>query len=705
MLAYEQKPTKPLLMQGLFLCLISLTYYWISLPGLQGGFTLDDFPNLENLGQVKDLNGLLQFILNGISSTLGRPFSLLSFALQAEHWPHNPFPFKVVGLVIHLINAWLVFFCCYLIAKLKYWPERSCFIFAGTVFGLWLFHPLNISTVFYVVQRMTLLAALFSLLGVAGFLLGLRLSVSGQVKKGLIIATIGMCITYVLGILSKENAVLTGLGIAVLYWLLLRPQYQETSKGSKGSFSLRDDCTDAEGRATSGTVAEKVGMRGLKSIYTLHPHPSPLPEGEGTVRNSQNSSLWDKWIVIFGVMPSLIILTYLCFHLDQHTRAEFTPYQRLLTESVILLDYVDKILLPTPYKLNIFNDGFPVYKDLFAELITIKAVSLWLVLVSLAYFFRKNVPFFTFAVFWFLSGHLLESSIFGLELYFEHRNYLPGLGIIIGIVGTVVEIGNKAQGYPQKLQKAVNYASIGLISVLSLVYVMVYGAEVSSWKNPGSLAISALTERPNSMRAHQVASGFFVNQGDFATAKKILDTIEKRWPSTGAYAQYLMLKCFDENTPIPQEADLLQRFQQGTFDRGTLTAMTDTYTQKKQGNCQYLTWEKYLEYTEALFNNPAFAGQKDDFLILQAYTYTALKQPEKAALALDRFPNEVSSVDFLLYKANFFAVAKNIDKSLEIISLIKARFGSSIKYQITSKKMVDSMEEMLKLHQAKLHNI
>ena len=466
-----------------------------------------------------------------------------------------------------------------------------------------------------------------------------RNQLQGQSKKGLIIATLGITVTYVLGILSKENAVLTGLGIAVLYWLLLRPQH--------------------------------------------------------------GSSLWDKWAVIFGVMPSVIILAYLCFHLNQHTRSDFTPYQRLLTESVILLDYVDKILLPTPYKLNIFNDGFPVYKELFADFITIKVVSLWLALISLTYIFRKKAPFFAFAVFWFLSGHLLESSIFGLELYFEHRNYLPSLGIIIGVVGTVVEIGNKAQGYSQKLQKAVNYASVGLISVMSLVYVMVYGAEVASWKNPGSLAISALTERPNSMRAHQEAASFFANLGQFEASAKILNKIEERWPSTGAYAQYLMLKCFDGNTAIPQDTDLLQRFQQGTFDRGTLPAMTDVYTQKKQGNCQYLSWEKYLEYTEALFNNPAFGSQIDDFLILQAYAYTALKQPEKAALALDRFPNDAADVDYLLYKVQFFAVANNIEKSQTIIELIQSRFGKSIKYQITQKKMVESMADMLHQQTAK----
>jgi len=443
-------------------------------------------------------------------------------------------------------------------------------------------------------------------------------------------------------------------------------------------------------------------MTGLETNHI--PYLSPFQEGEGNYENSHNSSLWDKWVVIFGVMPSLIILTYLCFHLDQHTRVDFTPYQRLLTESVILLDYVDKILLPTPYKLNIFNDGFPIYKDLFASIVTIKAVSMWLALITLAFIFRKKAPFFAFAIFWFLSGHLLESSIFGLELYFEHRNYLPGLGIIIGIVGTVVELGNKAQGYPQKLQKVVNYGGISLISAMSLVYVMVYGAEVASWKNPGALAISAITERPNSMRAHQETASFFANLGQFESSAKILNKIEERWPSTGVYAQYLMLKCFDGNTTIPKDSELLKRFKQGVFDRGTLTGMTDVYTQKKQGNCQYLSWEKYLEYTEALFNNSAFGSQKDDFLILQAYSYTALKQPEKAAITLDRIPNQDADTDYLLYKVQFFAIAKNTEKSLATIAFIKFRFGSSIKYQLTSKKIVDSMEEMLKLHQLKQHS-
>ena len=37
-------------------------------------------------------------------------------------------------------------------------------------------------------------------------------------------------------------------------------------------------------------------------------------------------------------------------------------------------------------------------------------------------------------VLWFLAGHLLESSFIGLVIAFEHRNYLPSLGILLASI-------------------------------------------------------------------------------------------------------------------------------------------------------------------------------------------------------------------------------------------------------------------------------
>ena len=625
---------RPLLMQGFFLVLISIAYCWISLPGLAGGFILDDWPNLTGLDKAYESHALFQFIFSSVASELGRPVSLLSFALQAEHWPGNPYPFKLAGLCIHIANAYLLYFCCYLLGQIKNWPQRSIFLFAGTVFSLWLFHPLNISTVFYVVQRMVLLAGFFSLLGVICFLWSIKHYQQHPCKLYLVIASLGMVITYLLGILSKENAILTGLMLSVLY-----------------VFLLRELC---------------------------------------------GNKLWDAWVIIFGVLPSIIVLGYLCLHIAQHTRPDFGPFERLLTESVILQDYLDKILLPTPRKLNIFNDGFPVYKNLFDSAVTIKSVSFWLVLSALALVLRKRAVFLAFGLFWFLSGHLLESSIFGLELYFEHRNYLPSLGILIGIVGTVIEFNLKATDFSITAKKWLSYASTGLLFCMATAYVLVYGAEISTWRSPGALAISALTERPESLRAHQEAAAYFANVGDYANSTLLVQSIERKWPGyPGTYSQLIMLHCLDNNVVLPNDTALKQRLVNGKFDRGTIDAWHQILDFKKNDHCPDLTWAHYQELVELLIKNKNYGGQKDDFVVLLALSFNANRQFTEAASALDKFPEDRATLDFLILKAQFYAMAGKKQESLQILERAKNKFSNNLKVWLPRQDQFERLQQQV----------
>lgn len=634
MLNIEQSKIKPPQVQGFFLLLITIVYYWISLPGLAGGFILDDWANLDDLDQAYANHQLSQFIFSGIASELGRPISLFSFALQAEHWPSNPYPFKLASLCIHIANAYLVYVCCYLVGQIKNWPQRSIFLFAGTVFSLWLFHPLNISTVFYVVQRMVLLAGFFSLLGVVSFLWSIKHYQQRPSKFYLVIATLGMAITYVLGILSKENAILTGLMLSVLYVFLLRKQC-----GNK---------------------------------------------------------LWDTWVIIFGVLPSLLVLGYLCLHIAQHTRPDFGPFERLLTESVILQDYLDKILLPTPRKLNIFNDGFPVYKNLFDSAVTIKSVSFWLVLSGLALILRKRAAFLAFGLFWYLSGHLLESSIFGLELYFEHRNYLPSLGILIGIVGTVIELNLKAVNFSNTAKKWLNYASTGLLFSMATGYVLIYGVEISTWRSPGALAISALTERSESLRAHQEASAYFANTGDYANSTLLLQSIERKWPGyPGTYSQLIMLHCLDNNVVLPDNTALKQRLASGRFDRGTIDAWHQILEFKKNDHCPDLTWAHYQEFIDLLINNKNYGGQKDDFVVLLALSFNANRQFNEAASALDKFPEDRATLDFLILKAQFYAMAGKKQESLHILERAKNKFSNNLKVWLPRQDQLERLQKQV----------
>ena len=70
---------------------------------------------------------------------------------------------------------------------------------------------------------------------------------------------------------------------------------------------------------------------------------------------------------------------------------------------------------------------------------TLASIVAIVLLVATAWKYRKKAPVYTFAVFWFLGGHILESTVVPLELYIEHRNYLPLLGPIFAVIYFAVQ--------------------------------------------------------------------------------------------------------------------------------------------------------------------------------------------------------------------------------------------------------------------------
>src|SRR5690606_33752094 len=144
------------------LCAATIAVYY---PGLSSNFLLDDVNNLGSLALIPE-QGLLNYILAGLAGPTGRPLSLFSFALQAGSWPDNPFAFKTVNLVIHLACGGLIFLICSKLAGYLQLGLPESLLFSLLVTAIWLLHPMQLTTVLYVVQRMTQLATLFILSGI-----------------------------------------------------------------------------------------------------------------------------------------------------------------------------------------------------------------------------------------------------------------------------------------------------------------------------------------------------------------------------------------------------------------------------------------------------------------------------------------------------------------------------------------------------------
>lgn len=347
-----------------------MAMYW---GGLSGAFLLDDTPNLNVINQLPanpSLSDILNLATTGFAGLLGRSVSMFSFLLQHESWP-DPRNFKFVNLLIHLVNGCLLALCCVLIGR--QWRSQSLPLVAiAAISFVWLAHPIQVSAVLYVVQRMTLLSATFSLLALIFYLLGRLFLTRGENARGFALMGVGLLPFALLAVLSKENGVLVYLYVLVLEYTLFA-----NSEQPRLLLKFRQSLL---------AVTALVGVVGL----------------------------------IF-IMPST---------LEGYDLKPFSLSERVLTQFPVLTAYLAGIAVLLPNYYGVFHDDFATAQGV--TLILSMLFILGLIVAALVQ--RKKWSLFAFAVLWFFAGHALESTVLPLEYYFEHRNYLPLLGPVFALV-------------------------------------------------------------------------------------------------------------------------------------------------------------------------------------------------------------------------------------------------------------------------------
>ena len=145
----------------LVLFLIVAFAYW---PGLKGPFVLDDFSTIIDLGRyggVTDWDSFKAFVFGGHSGPTGRPLAMLSFLIDANNWPTDPWAFKRTNLIIHLFNGALLGVLITRILNVLDVDRTDARWIALISAACWLLHPFLVSTTLYAVQRMAQLSTIF----------------------------------------------------------------------------------------------------------------------------------------------------------------------------------------------------------------------------------------------------------------------------------------------------------------------------------------------------------------------------------------------------------------------------------------------------------------------------------------------------------------------------------------------------------------
>jgi len=558
------------------LCLYALIglVLWVYWPGLEGPFLFDDVANLvalDEYGKINDWQSLIRYLGEGIAGPTGRPISMMSFLLNEVSWPSDPRPFKYTNLLIHVLNGVLVFWCGLKIYRLNSlpWLRKEAEWLALASAALWLLHPMQVATTLYVIQRMTMVATLFSLSGILLYLHG-REMLQTYPKRGYAYLTVAVGLFTLLAAFSKENGALLPLLLAVVEFTVLRHQ----------------------------------------SVLVRHPH-----------RN---------WTVLFFAIPSCAVAVYLGRFLLPSQAFNLTPrgfstIERGLTEARVLLSYLYDLAIPKLYSGTLFNDDYQLSHGLLTPPTTLLALAAIVLLLAIAYRARQTYPLASLALLFFFVGHLLESTIVPLDLYYEHRNYLPMVFLFLPLAYAA-----------EKYRRAWLFGVVGLL----LLYTGFSVAKAKLWSNEGELTLFWAKQHPDSVRAQRYAANIYFRMGMNSKAVDVLRAATQKHPEDFKLRLHQMVMgCLTSQFDIENVNNALElvKTKPVYFDSRDFDMLDQLVVLAGESNCAWLTLDKLTDITNSLITNSAIKDNINYQYLLNHIKGKIAVQQNDGAAALKYF--------------------------------------------------------------------
>ncbi len=417
--------------------LVTVAVYW---AGLKGPFLLDDLPNFAPLRQwLAGEIGFMEAVFGNRSGMLGRPVSMLALWVSAATGGLHPFPFKLGNLLIHVLcalTAWQLL--SRLLAQTPRFAAQASLV-AILLASLWLLHPIQVSTVLYAVQRMAQLSTLFALLSVLTYVVAREQLVAGQVGAARLKLFLLFPLFLLLGLFSKENAL-----VAPALCLVIELAY----------------------------------------FWRQPRHGKTLP----------------VFYLFFLLIPAAFALTLLLLdplRFLSYAGRDFTLWERVLSQPRALMEYLGLLFWPRGGMMGVFVDDFAKSTALFTPMTTALSILGLLVISAIAIALRRQAPGVFAGWFFFLVGHGVESSILPLELYFEHRNYLPSFGIWLAAASLLAWLAGRIRMSADVARKS----GWSLAIAASLIFAIVTWQQVQVWRTEEGIARQTLEHRPTSLRA------------------------------------------------------------------------------------------------------------------------------------------------------------------------------------------------------------
>ncbi len=362
----------------LFFLVVLLLVYASSFSGI---WIYDDEPNILNNQNIHldriDVSSLKKTLYLGspnVSNTerIKRPLAYLSFALNWYGGKNHVFGYHVVNFVIHFIAT--VFLYLFIknsmmlpIVDNKYrrWAHPAAFLSAM----IWAIHPIQVTAVTYIIQRMASMAGMFTIIGMYGYLKARTARTGRATTVGY--AACGLC---ALGAFAtKENSAMLPVSLFLYEMMMIR--------------------------GVAHIDVKKAARWGLPALAL---------------------------VILVGLL--YIDPTRL---LDGYNNRPYTAVERMMTQSRVVLVYLKMLFYPLQSELTLVHD-IDISTSLWSPWTTLPSI----ILVAASFFaalfwLSRRQPLFAFAVVFYFVNHAIEGSFIGLELIYEHRNYIPSMILFV----------------------------------------------------------------------------------------------------------------------------------------------------------------------------------------------------------------------------------------------------------------------------------
>ena len=439
---------------------------------------IDDFNALKVFESIAfDWDGIIEAYRTTTSGLhpLTRIIPSLSFLFTSDSLGHSPFAYKLHNLMIHCLIGVLIWLFINRLSTTVANSKNTSFALATLTASFWVLHPMMVSTVLYSVQRIAQLSTLFS---IGCLLCYLRARQSSSLTTKSLTYFLLFPISLALGLMSKENTV-------VIFPLLL-----------------------------------------LFSFFG-----SNLP-------NASKPNRLDLWFLrLFVYLPIILgvcLFILLSDKILNYSTRDFNLYERLLNQLYFLAFYIKQFLLPKLSSMGLFFDDHQTFRTFSPALWGLTALHIGLVTGSI--WFVKRGSLIALGILFFYLAHGLESSIFPLELAFEHRNYLPYLGLALALSAAILRIPRTSVRYL--------LASLVIFILFSLT-----SLRVSFWSSESEWITTAYTFHPNSPRAHLRLIGYLNDQQLYEQRDYANKVATEKFDSTGAFIiNAIMFDCWNPNT-------------------------------------------------------------------------------------------------------------------------------------------------------------